>query len=132
LTYESVSEELSITVCNWCFGEIDHDKGWANISEGVIHWKDRKVSKPGLRNFLKLYIAIAGSHNRGQAEWWTLWQQNTQAYFIARYSFGAVLGAHLSRNDRARALFLMQRASTKSKDYENALQWAKEILKWAR
>jgi hypothetical protein len=79
----------------------------ANISLGIIYWHDRKVTRPGLRNFLKLYVSITNSHNRGQPEWQIIYEQNVGAYRIALERFGLRFGKHLSKADRARVMRLL-------------------------
>jgi len=81
--------------------------GEADISRGIIYWTDRKVTRPGLRNFLKLYASIIKSHNRGQPEWQRIYEQNQVAYSLALRKFGIRFGTHLSNYDRHRVYQLL-------------------------
>lgn len=130
LTYDRIFKDLEVIRCETCWklgvcerGRID----FADINRGIIHWQERKVTKPGLRNFLKLYVSIWKSHNRGQPIWQQLHEQNTHAYEIARGRYGIILPKRLSKVDRARALADLVNVTPQP---QPAIQWAKEVLKW--
>ena len=82
------------------------------------------MSKPGLRNFLKLYVSITKSHNRGQPEWQRIYEQNIGAYHIALERFGVRFGYHLAKADRARCRKLLDKMSPKPR---NAYLWSREV-----
>ena len=129
LTYDRLFKDLGVIRCETCWhGDTSgHKPDFADISPGIIHWKDRKVTKPGLRNFLKLYVSVWKSHNRGQPLWFKLHEQNTLAYEIARGRYGIILPKRLSKVDRARALADLANVTPQP---QPAIQWAKEVLKW--
>lgn len=129
MTYQQIAKDEGIIICGRCLaGDIcvESLKDSADIAKGILHWRERNVTKPGLRNFLKLCAAIRFSHNRRQPEWEKLHVQNAYAYRVARHRYRTILPKHLSRNDRAAALASM--ANVSPKPYP-AHQWAKEVLR---
>lgn len=99
--YHSVAQRWGVGMCTWCNGG-DHALGWSNPSRGVVHFQERKVSRAGLRRFLKLVASVLKSHNRGQPEWQRLFEQNEWAKSAA-HQMGLRIPIHLSAYDRAKA-----------------------------
>jgi hypothetical protein len=105
MIYPDIARKLGMSWCGNCpIG--NHTHGWADISNGVIHWADRRVERRGLRLFLKLGASIVYSHNRGQPEWRMLYEQNAWAFQIALAAFRVRLNRSYADNDRARARYL--------------------------
>ena len=122
-TYVAVAKQLDIELCTSCAGR-NHARGEAEISIGRVHWADRHVTHPGLRNFLKLVSGIYLNHQRGQPRWQILWEGNVWAYRKAREEFRVLIPANKSKHDRARA-----RKDMKKQHARNAAawKWTKEI-----
>lgn len=120
LTYQEIADRLGVTLVRST--PVDE----ADISHGIIYWHDRKVTRPGLRNFLKLYVSITKSHNRGQPEWLKIYEQNIEAFHIAYEQFGIRFGYHLTEHDRARCRKLLTKVSPKPR---NVYMWSREITR---
>lgn len=114
-TYQEIAKLMEVTLCSLC--SLDN---CANMSSNTVHWHERRVTRPGLRNFLKLVSQLRLVS--GMPEWQALWAQNIWAYRKARYELGVLLPAHLSKRDRARVRYLMDRDSISN---PAARRWAK-------
>ncbi len=83
--------------------ERDETSTW---SDGpIVFWHPRAVTRPGLRNFLKLYVAATQSDT--DPEWKCLYEQNTKGFKIALERYGVRFGRHLSKVDRKRVHTLL-------------------------
>ena len=96
----------------------------------VIHWRERRINRAGLRRFLLLAAKRARLNdpeylNEPQFHWLYLYRDNVEAGRLAA-NLGIRLPAALSRNDRLRCL-------TSARKYGIALSagWP-QIYKWAR
>lgn len=104
MTYDEVTKRTGVTRCNAC-DVGDHTAGWADMGSGIVHWRDRRLERRGLRHFLKLVASIIYSHNRGQPEWRKLYEQNVWAYHTALAQFGVRFRSSYADEDRARAAY---------------------------
>ncbi len=103
-TYADVVNIYGVAWCQACpLG--NHDKGWADMSRGIVHWRERRLERRGLRIFLKLVASIKFSHNRGQPLWQQLYEQNAWAFHEALDHFGVRLRSSYADLDRAYARY---------------------------
>jgi hypothetical protein len=126
MTYEQVAARYGVPLCSRCkLGHTKHRDGTTVLESGMLHWAPRRLTRPGLWNFLKLVADQRwGIHGRRQIE--RLWMANTMAY-----EFGLELGVRFPREyaatDRARVRALL--AVTKpALDPETR----RRIVRWAR
>lgn len=129
-TFMEIAEREEVITC---FGfdcpvpKKAHDRGWANISSGILHWSPRRVTKAGLRRFLLLSAAIRHSHNRGQPKWLQIYEQNAYAARRALSEYHVRLPRHLSLTDRAKVRLLMtQDASWADSEWLHVVKWSQE------
>lgn len=71
MTYEELAKRYTVRICTGCPGGYNHKEGGASLD--TIHWFPRRVSKPGLRRFLKLAVLILLGLNRMPEPQRTYW-----------------------------------------------------------
>lgn len=81
------------------FGEV------GGASQGILFWHPRAVTRPGLRNFLKL--CIEATQPEDMPQWQRVYEQNTQGFRIALERYGVRFGRHLSKTDRMKVRRLL-------------------------
>lgn len=115
LTYPSLAERYGVELCTGECAERGHDDGF--IARKRVHFRDRGVTRSGLRKFLMLVHDLKeewGGLPRilprkvGAAQW--IHSRNMYAYRTALHDLGIRLDRKLSATDRAqvRHLLLMQ------------------------
>jgi hypothetical protein len=145
VTYDEVADKLGVRLCpgvaraapqGGCrFAGLDparirhiHQDGWADPATRIIHWKERRLVKAGLRNFLMRVALCDQPWLIPMTPWLRIWTINTYVDQLA-----GVLKVRLPRNladgDRARLRFLLaevpydERAAF-SGSYGKATRWA--------
>lgn len=62
MTFPDVAAQLGVTICgpnDLCRqSQIDHDRGEYSLTLGMVHWRERRMTKAGLYRFLRL-VALA-------------------------------------------------------------------------
>lgn len=109
-SYQAIADHWKIRLCTGDCGPLivgDHELGFANPSRGVIHFRERVVTRAGIRRFLMLIASILHSHNRGQPEWQKLYEQNTWAGQAA-IKMGVRVPRKFSMLDRAKTYRLIR------------------------
>lgn len=55
MTYDEIAARFTLRLCGGCGAQVNHQAGQY---DGLrIHWSPRRVTRPGLRRFLKLAVA---------------------------------------------------------------------------
>jgi hypothetical protein len=127
LTYPDIAETEGVTLCATCWaGDICPAGLRAEVDGTTIHWRSRRVTRPGLRNFLKLVMRIHSMAVLPLTEWEALHNENVYAYHAARAKYHVLLPKHLSRQDRVRAWSLLLHKTPKP---QPQWQWAKEAIR---
>jgi hypothetical protein len=109
LTYVGLAERFGVEICTgWC-GEGGHNDGWWGGKR--IHFRERRVTRGGLRKFLMLVHdatvwsqRAAGNQIDRKARW--IHSRNVWAYQTAFHELGIRLPRSLSSDDRARVRHL--------------------------
>ena len=140
-SYKSYSEIIrtldDLTLCrggcraNGWTDRLTHRSGYATINARVIHWQERRPTRRGLRNFLKL-AAVAGIWPSSE-RWIDLYAQNVRAQQLAK-RFGVRFPRAWSATDRARIRLWMARwtPSELNREFPEQRQLIRRIERWAR
>jgi hypothetical protein len=111
VTYDEVAKQLEVELCpggDGCWWETvaittparaTHRTGFVD-GKGVVHWRPRGVSRPGLRNFLKLVAAAKHPELREMSMAARLWRMNVIANELAA-KLHVRIARHYSDLDRA-------------------------------
>lgn len=117
LTYPDLAARYEIEACfDGCYRS-DH-WGGAIDSQGVVHWADRPVRRPGLRRFLILVSQVrfredggwTPSWPRKKAEAYEIYRHALWAYRTAMHDLGIRLPAKLAVADKAKVRALLATA----------------------
>ena len=83
-----------------------HQRGAVVLPHRLVHWRDRKLTKPGLRRFLKLVAQIRIHNYKNLDTAMRLFAENTWANEAAR-ALHVRFPARYSAADKARARWLI-------------------------
>lgn len=96
MTYAEVAAKLDVPYCGGC-----DDVARDGVRDGRIHWRERRLTRPGLRVFLRLVVQVAHPGWAVLPPWRDLYLTNVEITRLA-----TVVGIRLPRryadNDRAR------------------------------
>lgn len=107
MTYDQVATHFGVRRCQECAPSIDHARG--QQIGNTIHWRDRRLTRAGLRHFL---ILIAGTRLVvGREKWRRLWAYNVWAASVARKELHITIPLRLSLADRAYVRWHIQSAT---------------------
>lgn len=122
---------LALEIKQICFGgcglsERRHRLGAVFL--GVVHWRERRMSRRALRNFLLLVAkrdreANPEFLNIPELTWYAIWSDNTEAGRLAA-RVGIRLPAALSINDRLRTLTLARKRGVSLSHRPRIYAWA--------
>jgi len=120
-TYRDLALRYEVEVCfDGCFRR-DHGRG-AIDRQGTIHWSDRRMTRSGLRRFLKLVFdsrpswpkvsdaVVWGRHPDRERTALRIFYEHVFAYRTALHDLGIRLPASLAAADRARVRSLLASA----------------------
>lgn len=115
-TYAEVAQAVGLKLCSGCDAVAtspgrglrnSHVSGWA--AYGVVHWKERRVTKPGLRNFLLLAAGQRAYNYRNESPAQQLWTANIWANRQAKELYHIRFPGSATQNDRAAARWRISR-----------------------
>jgi hypothetical protein len=133
-TYSDVASQLGIALCGTgsCRGIGNHEQGWTAYGMTVIHWRDRRMTRPGLRRFLKL-VATAQTIRMRDERFVRLWSQNVAADHLAR-RLGVRFPRSLADPDRAKVRLWLAKFRNDHPDRESPEQreLVRRIQPWTR
>lgn len=107
--YEDVAAYFDVHLCDGsdCVVPIArHKRGAVVLPHRIVHWADRKLTKPGLRRFLKLVAQIRILNYNHQNQAMRLFAENTWAAQAAQ-ALHVRFPARYSTADRAKARWLI-------------------------
>jgi hypothetical protein len=107
----------------------DHETGWTSFGMNVIHWRDRRPTRRGLRRFLLL--AVVALRLRSEPPWLDVYLRNVRAQEIASDYFGIRFSRAESAADRAKVrLGLSRKPIYYLNDEERQL--IRRVREWSR
>lgn len=127
ITFEQAGSGLGLTVCrgidprtgSYC--QRDHDRG--ELADGLVHWRDRRMSRASLRMFL---LVAAGSNPviAGTPPGWARTYLANRWAVWAAGQLGMKLPKHLSDTDRARVKAQLVSVPTDAPLRKEAMRWS--------
>jgi hypothetical protein len=142
VTYYQIAAKLDCRLCDVVnglgmldscpFTDEEHGPGRVRRGSDVIHWRDRRVTKSGIRRFLML---VARLENNTGPDWWALWQQIEWARRKARFPLRVEIPVSLWREDQARLAAKLAAAPPIFDDTPDTVLLTREkerALRWTR
>jgi hypothetical protein len=127
--HQLIADRLSVTLCAgidprsgaYC-RQGDHEAGWAE--PGVVHWRDRRVSRAGLHRFLRLVVRATHRNVQSPDLWRQVYRENVE---VARQA--ARLHVRIPREatlmDRAIVKAALVHVPTDDPERGPAMAWAR-------
>jgi hypothetical protein len=110
-TYAEVADKVGVTLCEKAFGscaKLDHEVGTATATSGpVVHWRRKRMTRPGLRHFLMLVAEARFYRCRWGPRWLLIYHRNVTACMLAKALRTRLDQRHLSITDRAKVRFML-------------------------
>ena len=135
-SYSEIAQQLGLALCG-CGLEYqpigNHEDGWTAFGMTVIHWRERRVTRRGLRSFLKLVAKATSKFGTYGETWETLYYQNLRAQELAR-QFSVRFPRTWSATDRARIRLSLDKItpSQMASEFPEGRVFIRRVREWAR
>jgi hypothetical protein len=130
-TYHEVAEALGVRVCWGCDEAIDHEAGRAVEGPlGLVHWQERKVTRPGLYRFAVL-AGIWRSDPDRRPHWLVFHEAMLWSQVALSETIGVRVPREYARRERARLSALLAHVPPRQRElhrdsFIKAQRWVQE------